>query len=274
MKLRKNDLLYAGLTAEEYKKIEPDVMQENRHNLTLYSAIVAVFFAVMFVLSLFFQIAKAGRWFYLGGLCVDLILFVSFKYAKMGKTAVLLCVYFFWSVMLAAGILLAVIVAPAKNTVTFIALILIAPLLFTDKPIRVIGFIDLFAIAFVVAAAFLKDPSVRMMDIIHVVLFTTVSVIVGFVVIRAKYQRCLYNYNLKVLSLTDLLTGVNNRNSFEINKSARIGLCAKVMGCCYVDANGLHECNNEFGHNNGDELLKNIAKELTGLFGRENVYRI
>lgn len=274
MKFTKNDLLYAGLTKDEYETIKNDVSEENRNNLKMCAAIVAFFFALMFICSLFFDIAKAGRWIYFSLLCVDLALYVLYKCVKMSRTALIFNVYIFWSVLFAVGILLATVVAPDKNAVTFIALLLVAPLLFSDKPIRVICFLLIYTIIFIIAALFLKDPSVRTMDVIHVILFCTVSVIVGFFAIRTKYQRYYFDYRSRYLSLTDLLTGVNNRNSFELNKGGHIESCKRGIGCCYVDANGLHECNNELGHNNGDEMLKNIARELTRLFGSENVYRV
>lgn len=68
----------------------------------------------------------------------------------------------------------------------------------------------------------------------------------------------------------DQLTGVKNRQAFEedIKKVSQ-----KEAAIVSVDANGLKETNDTFGHKYGDLLLQIIADSLTDAFG-ECVYRI
>lgn len=270
----KNYLLYAGLSKDEFKKIEDDVSDDNRRNLVLCTALAAIFLAVLFVLSLFLNIAKGNKWLYFAILCVDVALYFTAKYAKLTKTWITAAVYCFWTLFLSMGIVLAMFAAPDNNTVTFIALLLVGPLLFNDKPIRVGIFIYFFAAAFVVLAIFFKNPEVLMTDVIHVILFATISVFVSFSSIKLRFQKYKFEYRAKVLSETDLLTGVKNRNAFEMNKDEFNAACKRNMYCVYLDANGLHELNNESGHKNGDEMLKKIADGLKGIFGAGNVYRM
>ena len=72
----------------------------------------------------------------------------------------------------------------------------------------------------------------------------------------------------------DVLTGLLNRNRFERDISFYQQLQGKSLACIYLDANGLHELNNEKGHAAGDEMLKNIAGEIKREFGEETTYRI
>lgn len=72
----------------------------------------------------------------------------------------------------------------------------------------------------------------------------------------------------------DVLTGLLNRNRFERDISFYQQLQGKSLACIYLDANGLHELNNEKGHAAGDEMLKNIAGEIKREFGEESTYRI
>lgn len=72
----------------------------------------------------------------------------------------------------------------------------------------------------------------------------------------------------------DVLTGLLNRNRFERDISFYQQLQGRSLACIYLDANGLHELNNEKGHAAGDEMLKNIAGEIKKEFGEEAAYRI
>lgn len=51
-------------------------------------------------------------------------------------------------------------------------------------------------------------------------------------------------------------------------------MCASNLICVYGDVNGLHETNNEKGHQAGDKMLKAVAAALRQSFGPEHTYRI
>ena len=78
----------------------------------------------------------------------------------------------------------------------------------------------------------------------------------------------------KKMGEVDTLTGLLNRNRFERDLSLYQQLKGRSLACIYLDANGLHELNNEKGHAAGDEMLKSIAREIKKEFGTETTYRI
>ncbi|AIO19644.1 Cyclic di-GMP phosphodiesterase response regulator RpfG [Candidatus Izimaplasma bacterium HR1] len=70
----------------------------------------------------------------------------------------------------------------------------------------------------------------------------------------------------------DVLTGLFNRNNFEIyNKTFDNQIGVGVLIC---DVDGLKLINDAFGHIEGDELLVSLAKTLKDVAGTENVFRI
>ena len=71
-----------------------------------------------------------------------------------------------------------------------------------------------------------------------------------------------------------MLTGVRNRNSFEMSMKEYPSLCRKTLTSIYIDVNGLHELNNTKGHEAGDIMLKYIASVLQAQFGKKDTYRI
>ena len=81
---------------------------------------------------------------------------------------------------------------------------------------------------------------------------------------------------LEMLSSTDLLTGVKNRNAMN-NRVLKIVTGRERMpntyGIVFADLNGLKTVNDGDGHNAGDTLLKNAAKALMDSFPDCEIYR-
>ncbi len=81
-------------------------------------------------------------------------------------------------------------------------------------------------------------------------------------------------YAIKEQGQTDMLLGMNNRNRYETDLPKFRTSYRKSLACVYIDVNGLHELNNSEGHAAGDELLKEVAKQIKGKFGTRYTYRI
>lgn len=83
---------------------------------------------------------------------------------------------------------------------------------------------------------------------------------------------------MKVMSSTDLLTGVLNRNSMNNRISedvTGIKTILKPFGIFFIDVNGLKTINDTKGHLAGDNLLKDVASMLQELKEHNmEVYRI
>ena len=89
-----------------------------------------------------------------------------------------------------------------------------------------------------------------------------------------KCKRYLYQQKVAIISETDLLTEVRNRNSYEQSLSKYPSVCERSVTCIFVDVNGLHELNNTMGHEEGDKMLRFVAENLRDQFGKEDTYRI
>ena len=81
---------------------------------------------------------------------------------------------------------------------------------------------------------------------------------------------------LEMLSSTDLLTGVKNRNAMN-NRVLRIVTGRERMpnsyGVIFADLNGLKTVNDDKGHRAGDKLLKKAADTLKTTFSGSEIYR-
>lgn len=158
--------------------------------------------------------------------------------------------------LLIFGIWLGTAHIPDKPAVTFIAVLLIAPLPFTLKPSRFIGFIVFCAIAFIIAATTFEPEWVARTDTLNCCIYATISIVVSAYLTKLKFQRYLYESRVEYLSTADLLTGLRNRNAFERKTPVHTDDCAHSLHCIYLDANGPHEINNAQGHASGDAMLE------------------
>lgn len=82
-------------------------------------------------------------------------------------------------------------------------------------------------------------------------------------------------HRMEVLSTTDLLTGIYNRNAMNnrVDSLLNDGAPEDQIGIVFADLNGLKQVNDENGHFAGDMLLKNAAITLQMVFEGCEIYR-
>ena len=89
-----------------------------------------------------------------------------------------------------------------------------------------------------------------------------------------KVRGYILEQQLQEISRIDQLTQMRNRNAFEFERDSIPGICKQSLAVVFIDVNGLHEVNNEKGHEFGDKMLKFIASEVKFAFSDELTYRI
>ena len=79
---------------------------------------------------------------------------------------------------------------------------------------------------------------------------------------------------LAALSLTDELTGLNNRRGFLALAEQQLKLAQRTrrgLALVYVDLDGFKQINDQFGHQRGDQALMNVAQILRHTFRSSDV---
>jgi GGDEF domain-containing protein len=82
---------------------------------------------------------------------------------------------------------------------------------------------------------------------------------------------------MKVLSDTDLLTGLYNRNAMNNRVADIVSGRAPIKGnygVIFIDLNGLKTINDTEGHTAGDALLRDAANLLKSIFPESEIYRV
>lgn len=271
----KNILYYAGVDRASYERIKPKIQKVNLAMTTTLSSFATVLIAAMLLFSFNSEGIKQNKCVYILGLIMSLmILGCSLTIAKKHPSIVTLLVSLSYSIYYLYGILIGTITDPDRKTVTFMVLLVFMPILFIDRPMHIISVTSLYVIFFIFLCYLTKSGGILSVDVIDAVIFGILGCASGIVINQMKVRGYIFEQMLHEISRIDQLTQIRNRNAFEFEKDSIPDLCKTTLGCVYIDVNGLHEINNEKGHEAGDKMLKSIASEVKETFSDKLAYRI
>jgi diguanylate cyclase (GGDEF)-like protein len=158
--------------------------------------------------------------------------------------------------------------------VVAVAILLVAPFFFIDRPIRQILLTVTVTVILIVLSHIYKAPNVARMDLWNGIAICISTVGIEIIQMKDKFQNFANVNRVLYLSMTDVLTNARNRNTYEGRLKSLEGRKLSDLTVVYVDVNGLHEVNNTQGHAAGDKMLKAVASRMIDRFGDENTFRV
>lgn len=267
-------LFYAGIEPEDYAEVQPEILQDNRKKLRIYLAIACFFLLVVTILAGIVEPLRANGLLYGVGFAICLVLLaLEMAFPEQNGLFLKWLMYAFAALLYALGIVVA-LHSPQDLSVSFVAFLLAVPLLFVMPPFQHILNVLFFVTVFILLALRLENGRVLILDIVDCVVFGAVSCIISTIMMHSMHQNFVTRSKLQESATHDLLTGLQNRNAYEDGRMAWISRCELSLSCVYVDANGLHEMNNAKGHEQGDQMLREVARCMRLLFGKGHCYRI
>lgn len=268
-------LFYGNVSREEYEGIKKEIDRSNRGSLRIFSIVALIFLGVMLLLSLVEKQAAANRPVYavafilMLGICLEATVFYK-KAAKLLNP----CIFAFIMILFGFGIILGTVASAQEMSTTFVALVFTIPLLYVVRPVIMDGIIACAVVAFCIMARLNEAERIVYMDSMNAVIFGAMSAIISGYMVSVRIERLVYGKKVEMLSQTDLLTGLRNRNHYEQRIKEMPSSCRETLTCIYMDVNGLHNLNNTKGHAAGDAMLKFIAEQMIHYFGPDNSFRI
>ena len=270
----KNFALYGDTDKESYNSIKGKIEDSNRITALVFAAVATVLIGIMLILSFFQEGFAASKPVYIFGMIFSVLLIAVSVLSRKVPALTYVAVYMAISVFLVYGIAIATLTRPEEQTVTFMVMLIFVPLIFVDRPARMAISLIFYIAAFIVMALKTKTDPVLSVDITDAVIFGLLAVVAEAVVYRVKIRGYVLENKLHIMSETDQLTGLNNRNCYEFRLAAYPSIYKTSICCIYIDVNGLHELNNTKGHVAGDEMLQYIADCVKKQFGGKDTYRI
>ena len=267
--------LYAGLEKEEYQKLLPDIHRENQALLKVFSQLAAVMFFLLYIVSMLSQgfATQNSSEYMLRAIEMLVILFCARYILPKHPTLVMLFIYIFEIILYSFGIHVSMLHAE-KPAVSAVAFLLVTPLLFYDRPVRLSALLAGVVAVFCGIVVRVKTPEVAETDIWNMITFGVVAAAATVFSMSTKFRALAQSRQIRFMSETDLLTGAKNRNHYESRLKVYPELYTTNLICVYADVNGLHEMNNRYGHPAGDKMLQEVAKAMLQCFGREHTYRV
>ena len=270
-------LLSAGLEESEFDEIRSSFAAEDERILEHASPLTGVFFLLLSVAGYFSDKSlNANTVLYLAAglvmLSIYALLRLKEKWKVAGDRITLTFVYLFISVLSLEAILVSM-KHPEYPGVTYIGVMLCLPLLFIDRPLSIISALTFFDIIYCIAAGYVKYPEVAYMDRWNAVTFLVISAFVAVLMLPMRLGTIKQARKIEYLSEHDVLTGLRNRNSYELRLDKLSAGSLEGLVCIYADVNGLHELNDTEGHQAGDVMIQYVALGLRKAFGADDSYR-
>lgn len=256
-----------GLSADEYKQVEHRIFEDNRRRLFAASLLLSSFLLGMLVLSFFVEILAETRTIYLCTMMLTLAQNIFAQLGKKNKILVGVGIYLLSLVAFGFGMYQGIVTAPEEQVASFLVLIVAVPVWFTMKPANMIRFIYLTAAFYIVCVVYVKDGYVETSDIVNTMVYSTVSVIVSTYYTTIKAKRFYAEYMTERMGMTDMLTGLGNRNAYNetVDKYEK-ELIPDELAIIYMDVNELKTINDTLGHHAGDELICGAAECIRKVF--------
>ncbi len=223
----KKEMLYAGLSKEEFDGVENQVAEMNRKNLILWSILIGIFWFAGLIIYLLKDEYYGCRVVYTAALafCI-LMLILSATLIKKHPRLLLPSIYLFDASLFAAGIGI-MVCQPDIRTVLMIALVIIVPTGFLERTIVNTLIQTLGIIASAIFGKIFLVPDVYSFSIMNQILFALAGLLVGHIINESRYRRCVYatsaeklaeiqkNYNIdlqkEVALKTERLDMMHNR---------------------------------------------------------------
>ncbi|MDD2971187.1 MAG: diguanylate cyclase [Lachnospiraceae bacterium] len=105
------------------------------------------------------------------------------------------------------------------------------------------------------------------------ILFFYIGCIIQYVRGNLK-EKNLQLKQIEKMGSEDQTTELQNRNRYDRQVKEWMDHTFDTIVCIYMDANGLHEINNRYGHDVGDQMLRIIANSIKEEFEYQEIYRI
>lgn len=271
----KNNLLYAGLNKAEFYRLMPQARRENEGKLKTYALVSFGLFFVLSIANMIVRIFPTGTiisYVVMALFSAAIYALVRFLPSHKPASTTALCYVFVGG--LYAFSLVNNAMHPELPAIAAIAIMLMGPFLFTERPLNLIVMNLVTVVLLCVISFKIKSRQFALIDLWDSIAFGVISVAAEITAENLRFRLLAQTDRIRYLSETDLMTGCKNRNCYSDRLSGFADMCKRNMVCVYIDVNGLHNLNDTQGHEAGDRMLKSVANTLLDTFDPEQTYRI
>lgn len=271
----KSSLLYAGLEKAEFHRLMPQARTENQGKLKTYAMVSFALFLILTIVNLIVRIFPSSAiisYAIMAAFSAVIYVLAGMLPAQKPSSTTGLCYLFVGALYIFSLVNSAM--HPEMPAVAAIAIMLMGPFLFTERPLNLICMNVVTIVLLCIISFRFKSHQLALIDLWDALAFGFISIAAEIAAENLRFRLLSQADRLKYISETDMMTGCKNRNCYQGRLPRFADMCQKHLVCVYIDVNGLHNLNDSQGHEAGDKMLNAVARALLDTFDPENTYRI
>ena len=271
-----NYFFYCGLEKDEYNALKKDAYVSNFVIWRVLHIFMATVFGLLFILSLFNNPLQVNRLFYGMFFIYSALSLSLFFVLKKDSIIPQFLIYLTITMLFLLGCLVTKS-NPNDPATSFIAFLLITPMLMIDKPFWMALELSCASLLFLIWMYFIKPFDVWQVDLINVTIYTVIGIFLNIIANSIRIKEFVLAREINIQKDTDELTGLKNKGAItrEINEYLADVLSNKGI-MFMLDIDHFKAINDTYGHDIGDRVIQQLGYflgkefvngEIVGRFG-------
>ena len=267
----RNYFCYCGIEKDEYNALKKDAYVSNFEVWRILHVLMATVFAFLYIGSLFNDLMKDNRLFYLLALIYSAIAVCYFFVAKKDSLIAQFIIYLSISLLF----LFACFITqnkPDTPAITFIAFLLITPMFMIDKPFFMTIELCVASAVFLIWMYNVKSYDVWLFDLINVLIFTAIGIFLHIIANSVRIKEFVLRRTISIQKDMDEMTGLKNKgaltreiNDYLVDETTDKGIML------LLDVDKFKSINDTFGHDIGDRVIQQVGSFLKDKFSDQGI---
>lgn len=261
------NLVYGGITEQEYGEIQEEILEKDRSSLSMASFCLVLMFSGLFLGTFFSEMMATNRSAYcIIGCCFLVIHLLCRVMKKRGKRFVIPLWYVAMTMMVGYAIVLNTVIRNDISATTFCLIMIVAPLLIIDRPWRVFCYFGLITCVFIPIDFHQKSYYLAFTDTVNALCSIFLGSIIHFNIIRTKMREMIQKRYIERQRDTDKLTGCFTKAAFENRMMERVNRSGQQGILFVMDLDHFKGINDNYGHVFGDMVLRTMGESIQQSF--------